>query len=115
MYRSERLKIPWYNRLNSGGVMTFRGDMPDQAIYWTLIGIARGDADEEINMLPCGEVRWDHTKTDKASLSVNLYKAPSRMPRIRFDTGLLFDNGHLFDEDAPGYFDRLTVSCAVET
>lgn len=95
VYNSGRLKIPWLNRLNSGGVMTFRGDFPGQAVHWKLTGRRRATG-EQVD--PLGQLLHDRTKTDRAGLTVNVYLAPKSLP-----AGVGVDD----------YYDVLQVSCTM--
>jgi len=50
------------------------GDYSDQALYWELVSFDPATGREGP---PLGSLRCDHTRTDQARLSVNVYLAPT--------------------------------------
>ena len=78
--------VPSQPRIKGGAVLTAIGDVPDQALYWELLGLDP-DTGEEIPGL--GSLKWRVTRTDASSRAVNLYQSPTdpalagRVERIR--------------------------------
>jgi hypothetical protein len=69
-----KLLAPFQPRVKGGGVITVVGDSPDQALYWELVSF---DPATGLEGPPLGSLRWDHTRTDQAKLSLNIYLAPT--------------------------------------
>jgi hypothetical protein len=85
-----KLLAPFQPRVKGGGVITVVGDCPDQALYWELVSF---DRETGLEGPPLGSLRWDHTRTDQAGLSVNVYLAPTdpalagKMDRVKVRWG----------------------------
>ena len=85
-----KLLAPFQPRVKGGGVITVAGDSPDQALYWELVSF---DPETGMEGPPLGSLRWDHTRTDQAGLSVNVYLAPAdsalagKMDRVKVRWG----------------------------
>jgi len=69
-----KLLAPFSPRIKGGGVITAVADYPDQALYWELVSY---DPDTGQEGPPLGSLKWDHTRADKAALSINIYLAPT--------------------------------------
>jgi len=69
-----RIIVPFPPRVGCSGVVTFQGDRPDQAIFWELVSY--DPADPDVEHPPQGSLKFPVTKTDKSSLTVNVYRAP---------------------------------------
>ena len=77
-----RLIIGFKPQIGGGGVITFAGDRPNQAVYWFLTGY---DPSTQQEVPPVGYLKWDKTYTDNSCCSTNLYFAPLT------DTGGVYD------------------------
>jgi hypothetical protein len=69
-----KILVPFSPRIGGGGVITVMADYPDQALFWELVSVNPGTGREGP---PLGSLQWDHTRADKAGLSVNIYLAPA--------------------------------------
>lgn len=69
-----KLLAPFSPRIGGGGVITALADYADQAIYWELVSYDPGTG---LEGPPLGSLTWDHTRANKAALSVNIYLAPT--------------------------------------
>ena len=60
--------------IKGGAVLTAVGDIPDQALYWEVVGLDPETGEEGPGL---GSLQWTVTRTDTSFRSVNLYRAPS--------------------------------------
>jgi hypothetical protein len=68
------LVVNFAPRIGGGGVITAKGDMEGQAVYWELVSY---DPLTELEGAPYGSLRWQRTKTDASALTANVYLAPT--------------------------------------
>ncbi|MFA5112615.1 MAG: hypothetical protein WC443_14480 [Desulfobaccales bacterium] len=72
--------------IKGGAVLTAVGDGPDQALYWEVASLDPDTGEEGPGL---GSLKWQITRTDASSRSVNLYQAPTdpaytgRVERVR--------------------------------
>jgi len=69
-----QLLAPFQPRIKGGGILTAAADYPGQALFWELVSFDPATQQEGD---PLGSLKWDHTRADKAGLSVNIYLAPT--------------------------------------
>jgi hypothetical protein len=79
-----KILAPFIPRIGGGGVITAVADYPDQALYWELVSF---DPATGLEGVPFGSLKWDHTRTDKAGLAVNIYLAPALVYSGAFTCG----------------------------
>ena len=78
--------VPSQPRIKGGAVLSAVGDVPDQALYWELVGL---DPETQAEGPGLGSLKWSVTRTDASSRAVNLYQSPTdpalagRVERIR--------------------------------
>ncbi len=69
-----KLLAPFQPRIKGGGVLTAVADYPGQAVFWELVSFDPATGQEGP---PLGSLKWDHTRADRAGLSINVYLAPA--------------------------------------
>lgn len=69
-----KILAPFSPGIGGGGVITVVADYPDQALFWELVSFDPATGREGP---PLGSLKWDHSRADKAGLSVNIYLAPT--------------------------------------
>ena len=106
----DRLKVPFKTRVKGGGVLTFIGNLAEQAVSWFLDAI-----DPRPGMgpwPPVGSLRWQRRKTDKAHRATNIYLAPDHPPHIRY--GMHYQFGEVKYGKESGLYDRVTVKAVLD-
>lgn len=84
-----RLLAPFEPYPGGGGVLTFVGTAPGQAVYWDLVSY---DPDTGLEDSPLGSLMYGVTITDMSSRATNAYFAPAVDP-------------------GDGRYDRVRVTC----
>jgi len=68
------IRLGFTPRIGGGGTVTVAGEVPSQAFYWELVSY---DPETETEGAPLGSLKYVYTKTNAASLAVNIYYAPT--------------------------------------
>ena len=68
-----KLILPRYPTAGAGIAITFQGDAPNQGVFWEVVGVDPETGNEGPAV---GALKWEQTRTNAASLSINFYSAP---------------------------------------
>lgn len=82
-----RILVRFVTYIKAGGVLTFVGTRVNQAVHWAALCY---DTIKDAYWPSVGVLNAPRTKTDKSSLSTNVYYAPTRQPLHRWGTGYLW-------------------------
>ncbi len=102
------LLAPFIARVKAGGVLTFVGEAPGQAVYWSVLA---QDPREGYGPWPAvGSLLRTHGKTDAASRATNAWYGPPHTPKIR--VGMGYKVGEVVVGQPSGLWDRVYVKIA---